>query len=443
MTALVADLRGSAVLGGLFLTILLIAELWARLGKPPAEWTRKFVHLLGGLACALFPLFIRSPLVVAGIGAVFTAVFVWGAQTRKLRSLFAITRATRGSEYYPLAIVLVYIIAYNRYWLFLAAVLVLAVADAGAALVGGRFGRWRYEIEDEQKSVEGSLVFLTLAFTVIAGPLLLLTDLSVAVALLSALLAALLLTGLEGISLRGSDNLFVPFAAVVLLDKITAKPLAEIIFQNVSLLAIAAGVALAARRARAFNTGATLVGVLFTYAAWSLGSWLWALPALTALLVFLLPRGDRLKVRARTLLRAVLPALAVLIIANARANYADGYGPFTAAVAMLLALGGWALAGRWRARTILVRAGFAGFIGAGAWCVTALLPALLQGVGVTVFSAGGGVVTGLMLVHGVSLGKQPRVTATAWTARQFLLTAFAAALVAILQLAELVSVWQP
>ena len=45
-------------------------------------------------------------------------------------------------------------------------VLVLAVADAAAALVGGRYGRIRYEVEDQCKSLEGSLVFAAVTFVI-------------------------------------------------------------------------------------------------------------------------------------------------------------------------------------------------------------------------------------------------------------------------------------
>ena len=58
-------------------------------------------------------------------------------------------RKSRGAEYYPLSVFLVFVMTPGRPWLYLAAVLVLAVGDAFAALIGSRYGVIRYEVEDE------------------------------------------------------------------------------------------------------------------------------------------------------------------------------------------------------------------------------------------------------------------------------------------------------
>lgn len=81
----------------------------------------------------------------------------------------------------------------------LVGILVAGVADAAAAVVGKRFGRWRYP---GGKSVEGSLVFLT----VVLVTLLLATGLTGP----AAAGVALLLTAIEAPSLRVDDNLYLP-----------------------------------------------------------------------------------------------------------------------------------------------------------------------------------------------------------------------------------------
>jgi phytol kinase len=215
------DILGAAILCLLFLFIIIAAELWQRSGNPHPEWTRKFVHLCGGLVCIFFPFFIASPWIVLFMTLIFSGIFAWASHTTFLKSLTAVDRKTRGSEYYPLAVFVVFLFAHNTYWLYLSALLTLAIADAFAALVGSHYGRIKFEVENSMKSLEGSLTFLIIAFLSMHLPMLLLSDLPRATSVLAALLVAILLTGFEFIALKGSDNLFVPIGSVWILSKIT------------------------------------------------------------------------------------------------------------------------------------------------------------------------------------------------------------------------------
>ncbi len=75
-----ADLRGAAILSAVFVVLLVIAELWRRLGTPKPEWTRKLVHLGGGIACLFFPFLVQSPWVVLAMALTLTALFVLGGK---------------------------------------------------------------------------------------------------------------------------------------------------------------------------------------------------------------------------------------------------------------------------------------------------------------------------------------------------------------------------
>ena len=338
-----SDLRGALLLGGAFISLIVLAELWRRFGNPKPEHTRKLVHLGGGVTCLFFPFLIDSPWVVLVMALPLTALFVAGSKLGFLKSLHGVARKSRGAEYYPLAVFLVFVLTRGRPWLYLAAVLVLAVADAFAALIGSRYGVVRYEVEDEKKSLEGSLVFLVIAFLAIHLPVLLMTDLPRPVCVLAALLVAALVTGFEAISLEGADNLFVPLAVVVILGKITTKPLSEVIFQNLSLLAICLAVALLVWRVRTLNVGGAIAFILFAYGTWSLGNWLWALPAFLGFLGYLgawyrfAPPSHAAGVRVRTVTRALLPPFAMLALANGLKAFPMFYGPYLAACAAVFA----------------------------------------------------------------------------------------------------------
>lgn len=259
-----------------------------------------------------------------------------------LRSVGGVSRSSRGSEYYPLAVFLVFVLAGDDYWRYLASLLVLGIADAFAALVGGEYGRIRYSVEEESKSLEGSLVFLVVAYLAIQIPMLLLTDLPPQTIVLSSLLVALVVTGFEAISLRGADNLFVPIATCVILGKITTKPVPEIVFQNASLVGLCTVIGFGARRFPALNVGATIAVLLFTYGLWSLGSPLWALPVLIAMVALVTARSGRFSGRyigVRPVARACMPLVAILIIANTYDALSFWFAPFLGATAAMTAIG--------------------------------------------------------------------------------------------------------
>ena len=217
------------------------------------------------------------------------------------------------------------------------------MADAAAALVGRRYGAVRYEVEGARKSLEGSLVFLVVAFLAIHLPILLMTDLPRPVCVLAALLVALLVTGFEAISLGGADNLFVPLGVVVVLPKIAGKPLREVVFQLASLIVLFGSIALVARRRRSLDVGGLIAFTLFTYGAWSLGNWQWAIAPLLGFSLFVVAwfaGGARRRLAplgVTAIVRATLVPFLAVAIANGTHDPRTWFGPYLAACAATLA----------------------------------------------------------------------------------------------------------
>lgn len=339
--------------------LLAAAELWSRLGSPKPEWTRKLVHLGGGVIGLFLPWLIESPLVVFALTASLSALFLAGEKTKLLKSLHGVERKSRGSEYYPLAICLVFAITADRPALYVSAVLVLAMADAFAALIGSRYGALRYEVEDEFKSVEGSVVFFFVAFLSVHLPLLLMTDLPRATCVLSALLVAMLVTVFEAIALHGTDNLFVPVAVVFVLQKITTKPIAHIAMQNVAFVCIVAIVLALAWKIEWFNAGGALAVTLFVFAAWSLGPrFRWVIPvfiglaALALVRLFVLRRGERRRLKVRAVTRALIVPFLFLLAANMTSQFELFYAAYLAACAAVFAFVAWTGGGAMKALLI-------------------------------------------------------------------------------------------
>jgi len=347
------DLAAAAGFALGFLALLGVAETWARRGKVRPEWTRKLVHVAGGLGCLMLPFLVESHWVVLGLALFLSGIF-WGShQSGRLRSLHGVERTSRGVEYYPLVVYALFLLARERPWLYVSSLLALAISDAAAGLVGGRYGRLRYEVDGESKSVEGSLACLVATFLVVWLPLVLWREPSLpepASCVLAALLCAALVTGFEAVSLGGRDNLWVPLGTYFVLSKVLRQPLGTLVVQNLSLAVVAALIALAAAWTRVFNVGGAILFVLWAYASWSLGSFDWALPVFTGFAAFLVLRRltrEARRAKVRTVLHSLFPSIVLLFAANLSLStrwselYPYLYGPFLAAGVLVVTQISW------------------------------------------------------------------------------------------------------
>lgn len=215
------ELPTAIVLGALYLGLFIFAEVCSRLAKPAFEWPRKIVHIGGGLLSLSLPHFIHSiwtPLVLA---ALFSGICFIGQQTAFLRCL-RVRKFSLGSELYPWAIFLVFVIARDQMWIYSSSILTLALADAGAALVGTTYGKHRYRIVGEDRTLEGSCVFMALAFLSVFVSMEHLGGFDGTSSAQTALAAALLTTSVEAVSPRGSDNLTIPLSLCLILPKLAS-----------------------------------------------------------------------------------------------------------------------------------------------------------------------------------------------------------------------------
>src|SRR5207247_1413236 len=147
------------------------------------------------------------------------------------------------------------------------------------------YGKHRYRVTHEQRSLEGSAVFLFTTFLLVHLPLLLFTGLERVTCVLVATQIALLVASFEAIGTNGSDNLFVPLGAYYLLMKLTARPPEAIAVQLAVQLAILLLTLLVARRTRFFSFSGAIAAHLMLYAAFSLGGPPWIVAPALALSV--------------------------------------------------------------------------------------------------------------------------------------------------------------
>lgn len=324
----------------LILLLFAAGELLRRRGGVQVEWTRKLSHVGAGALVMGFPWMFSSPIPVAALGGAFLVLLLLGRLTGMLGSVHDVERQTSGAYLYPLAVVGTFWMSAGDPLLFCAPIAVMALADTGAAVVGKERGSRRYQVMDGWRSLEGSLTFFALAFGVLAVSMALAQRPGWPAMLLVTLVVAVVTTATEAISVKGLDNLLIPYAAFLVLDRslrLGLRDLSGWIEGMILGLLLVVG---ATQRARLTVAGGVTVFLQATL-AWALGGLQWALPMGSLFLLLLLSRPSN---EEETDLDEVFPAVVgsfVVLLAFAHVPDEQLFVPY---LASLCANGGIALA---------------------------------------------------------------------------------------------------
>ncbi len=211
------DLINTIWLSASFLGLFGFAEVLYHFLHIKAELTRKLVHFGTGILTFLFPVFLSSHIWVLALCASFALILIVSLKFKLLPSINAVNRITWGSLCYPLSVYICFI-AYefngNQSILFYLPILLLAICDPLAALVGKRWPWGKYSIFGNHKSLAGSLVFFITAsiFSFFYIQQYAVLNLGV---LIPAILIALFATVAEATSNKGFDNITIPLAVVI------------------------------------------------------------------------------------------------------------------------------------------------------------------------------------------------------------------------------------
>lgn len=207
---------------GLVLTLLTFGvaalHLYQRRCRPSPERVRKLFHVTSGAVGLSLPFLFHAVWPVALLGGIVLLGLLamrWSAGLRDgIGSVIhGIERRSLGDLCFPVGVLVVFALAGNSGLRFAVPVLVLTLADPAAALVGLRYGRHRYRIIGDPKTLEGSAAFFTVAFGCAAIPLVGVGGQLPSLAAIAAF--ALALTMVEALAPRGLDNALIPIAGVL------------------------------------------------------------------------------------------------------------------------------------------------------------------------------------------------------------------------------------
>lgn len=266
------DIIWAGIISVIFLLLFVVAEIAHRKGLP-TEVTRKFVHFGGAFVTIFFPFILNSHLIILALAVVFALIMILTKKLGFLQSVHGVERKSDGAIYHPIAIYFCFLYSQflNQPWFYVISILILAVSDALAALVGKSYGANEFLVEvGLRKTVEGSVTFFLTSFLITHLILLLATNTGRVESVLIALLISIIVTVFEGVSLKGADNLFIPLGTMFILSKNIAPTVEGILFQIFALLGFLIGYLVLMLPYKRIGFSGILFLGLINYVVWAL-----------------------------------------------------------------------------------------------------------------------------------------------------------------------------
>lgn len=314
-TAFAHEATGAAIVAVFTGAVFILAETLRRREVLSPEQSRKFLHVGGCLAAMAFPALFSTHWTALAVCASFTALVFALGRRGDLHAVNDVRRSSYGEVLHPIALYLCYLLAdwRNSFDFYEIAVLVLALSDTAAALVGERYGRMRYRVSDSDcRSVEGSFVFFLVTYALTHHILLLRVGMPAPEASLLSLLIAVLATLFEAVSLGGADNLAVPVCVLTILLK-NATPDIGAMSRQFAILAVSfASTSIPLRLLGEMDGSGRVVTSLLVYLAAGLYSPWWGVATILAVLAMHAGRTLRLGDVKTVFAFAALPFLTIM-----------------------------------------------------------------------------------------------------------------------------------
>lgn len=251
------------------------------------ETSRKAAHIAVGLCAVSFGWLFDDTAPVAvlcagGLAFAMAVRYVLALHRTFGSIVHGVSRRSYGDACIPIAVPIVHGSAMPEREFYVIPILVLTLADAAAALVGKRHGRWAYRTDEGTKTLEGSAALAIVTAIVVFGCLQFWGYEWARGASISVLVAILVMLA-EAVSWRGLDNLILPLGTLALLRIYTDMPEAMIRWRVVFAVCLLI-LAVVWHRKAGLIGAAGIASVFTVYACWAIGGIAWSMPPLLILL---------------------------------------------------------------------------------------------------------------------------------------------------------------
>ena len=212
-----SDLLGLILVYGYVVVLLVFTEKVVAKRYPLVS--RKLLHILVGNIAFFLPIFQTREImafVAAGPFILFTFLMSPYSPLKQFRGKTSEAGHGFGLVYYAIAWTVLAYSFFDHMEVIAIGILAMSYGDGFASLIGIRYGKRKYKVFGDQKSVVGSFAMVVFTFiTMIVALLFYQISLS-QILVLSVLGIAVVSAVVEGVTPRGLDNLSVPFVTALL-----------------------------------------------------------------------------------------------------------------------------------------------------------------------------------------------------------------------------------
>ena len=194
-----------------------IAEGMRKRREYSTDFTRKFIHITVGMWSVGTVLLFDRWYVAIIPPASFILINYLSYRQETFKAMETGEKGNLGTVYFPLSFVLIVFLFWQQPHLVVASLMPMTWGDAMAAVLGARYGQFRYTLWGSTRSLEGSISMFLFAFTATFLVLWLFPPLGLGVSLLYALIVSVVTTLVEAVTPWHLDNLTVPLVSAVTL----------------------------------------------------------------------------------------------------------------------------------------------------------------------------------------------------------------------------------
>ena len=205
-----SDLWGLLFVYGYVALLLIISEKFLK--KYP-RFSRKFVHIMVGNILFILPVFATREAItfLAAAPFILLTFLISPYSPIKLNHRVSTSGHGLGLVYYAISWTVMAFLFFPQPWIIAVGIAAMSYGDGMASIIGERYGKTKYNIFGDNKSIEGSLaMFLVLILALI----IILYYYQQPLNPLTIITVSLVATILEGLTPKGLDNLTSCFGAV-------------------------------------------------------------------------------------------------------------------------------------------------------------------------------------------------------------------------------------
>ncbi len=275
---------------GVLLLGLILVNFFSEIVRKHFHWsikvTRKFVHILTGILIALTPFLMESSYPLLCISGIFIIANYLAIKKYWMPGMHAKDRISYGTFFYPVSFFILILLLWNNFKsIVMISMLIMAIADAAAAIVGGSIKNpINYQFSGERKSVQGSMVMFGVTLLITFWGLILFASVDdISITFLQsfwfAIIVAVLVTACESISYLGSDNLSVPLGAAFSIHFLISHSSEQNLYFTLGV-GLALLIAYLSFRFRFLSGSGAVATFLLGSVVFGIGKWEFSLPLL-------------------------------------------------------------------------------------------------------------------------------------------------------------------